>query len=112
MPIGILVDKASDQWTEHGAKEGSSRKDHHGSAHTSASFWSCVGTRTETHVATCSFLKTSEIAPPDTDRKADPAKPVKNRKIMCTVTLLAERWVSIPPYTQYSAETHRKRQEN
>lgn len=29
------------------------------------------------------------MAPPETDRNADPANPVRNRKIMCTATLLA-----------------------
>lgn len=35
-------------------------------------------------VATLVFSNTSVIAPPDTERKALPAKPVKKRKIKCT----------------------------
>jgi hypothetical protein len=37
------------------------------------------------------LVKTSEMAPPETDRKAEPAKPVRNRKMMCTAILLATR---------------------
>lgn len=40
----------------------------------------CVSTEGMTHVPTLSFGKTSEIAPPDTDRNADPANPDRNRK--------------------------------
>ena len=29
------------------------------------------------------------MAPPDTDKNADPANPVRNRNIMCTATLFA-----------------------
>jgi hypothetical protein len=42
-----------------------------------------------THVPTFSLGKTSEIAPPDTDRKALPPKPVKKRNIRWTAMLLA-----------------------
>ena len=43
----------------------------------------------EAHVPTFSFLKTSLTAPPDTERNAEPANPVRKRKIICTAALLA-----------------------
>lgn len=46
--------------------------------------------RLSTHVPTFSFTNTSEMAPPDTDRKALPPKPVKKRKIRCTAMLFAK----------------------
>lgn len=49
-----------------------------------------MGKIEKTYVPTSSFLKTSEIHPPETDKNADPKNPVKNRKIISTAILLAK----------------------
>ena len=45
--------------------------------------------RDATHVPTFALGKTSEIAPPETERKAEPEKPVRKRKMRWTAMLLA-----------------------
>lgn len=82
----MLIDESSYQRAKHGAQERCCAEQHHWSERIS---WNDDSRVTSTYVATCSFLKTSEMAPPETDRNADPANPVRNRKIMCTATLLA-----------------------
>lgn len=46
--------------------------------------------RSRTYVPTFSFVKTSDIAPPETDKKALPPKPVRKRNMRCTAILLAK----------------------
>jgi hypothetical protein len=41
--------------------------------------------------------KTSVMRPPETERKAEPAKPVRNRNIRWTAMLLATMWSGWPP---------------
>ena len=47
-----------------------------------------------TYVPTFALGKTSEIAPPETERKAEPAKPVRKRKMRWTAISVANHGFS------------------
>jgi hypothetical protein len=85
VPIRVLIDESCDKRAEHWTQERCRREDHHRSKASALDHCS----ECWTYVATFSFLKTSEIAPPDTERNAEPANPVKKRNTIWTATLLA-----------------------
>jgi hypothetical protein len=83
-PRSMLVDKSRHNRTQYWADERCSREDHHRT--TIVSYLHAVGNtelmkEKKTDVPTFTFGKTSDMAPPDTDRNADPANPVKKRKM-------------------------------